>query len=117
MRAHDEPIGCVDHCRYVLDRVPRRSQESNGVRQHSALGVVVAPQVAAVDGGEVVEARSWEECGVECVVDVLVTEDHVGDLLRIDPEGPQGFKNGARCRDQARVDDDMGVAFGEVGHR
>jgi hypothetical protein len=54
----------------------------------------VGPHVVAVDGHEVVEAGSLEQCGVERVVGVVMAEHHVGHVSRRDAECLEGVQDG-----------------------
>jgi hypothetical protein len=59
---------------------------------------------------KMVEPGRREQGRVERVVGVMVREDHVGDIVRVDAELPQWVEDGGAVRNHSRIDDQRRVA-------
>ena len=101
----------------VFGRVARRCLEADRRTELEAVGIPLDPQVVLVDGPVVVEAGLGEQGSVQCVVGVVVAENHVGHLAGINSEGGQGIQDKAAAGHHARVDHDDGVAVADQHHR
>src|SRR3954454_22151101 len=90
--------------------------QPNGACELESLGGAHLPGVIAVDRPVVMNPCVREQRRVESVIGMMVGEDDIGDVLRAYSPVPQGFQNRGGAGDEARVNDDLGIAVPEVGH-
>ena len=57
-----------------------------------------------------------EERSVQGVIRVMVREDHIGDLGGVHAEPFERLQDGTTARNEARIDDNLGIGVSHVGH-
>ena len=117
VRHRVDRVGGVDDERGVLLGVARRQPQPRVRPQLEAIARRVEPEVVAITRPEVDDLCVREERDVDRVIGVVVAQEDVRDVVRVDVEGCKRVEDQVAAGDHAGVGNDSRVAIADKGDR